>query len=81
MNQLTLTVGIIAFTCLVSFSAFSSEKIMNDLIMWPVEVKAHNQWYRFITSGFLHADSVSRISMRIGLTLLIFIRFINIQGK
>ena len=56
MNSITLTVGIIALTCLISFSAFSSEKIMNDLIMWPVQVKARNQWYRFVTSGFLHAD-------------------------
>jgi membrane associated rhomboid family serine protease len=56
MTQITITVGIIILTCLVSFTAFSNDKIMNDLIMWPVEMKARNQWYRFITSGFLHAD-------------------------
>jgi membrane associated rhomboid family serine protease len=56
MENLTITIAIIVVTCLISFSAFSSEKIMNDLIMWPVEVRAKNQWYRFITSGLLHGD-------------------------
>ena len=56
MPEFSLTLGIIVITCLVSFSAFSSEKILNDLIMYPVEVKAKNQWYRFLTSGLLHGD-------------------------
>ena len=56
MNNLTITVAIIVITCLTSFLAFNSEKVMNDLIMNPVEMKEKKQWYRFITSGLLHAD-------------------------
>src|SRR5437660_8906325 len=56
MEKITITVGIIALTCLISFPAFSSQKIMNDLIMWPYGVKEKNQYYRFLSSGFLHAD-------------------------
>jgi membrane associated rhomboid family serine protease len=56
MNYLSITIGIIALTCIISFAAFSSAKITNDLIMWPPEVKEKNQWYRFLTSGFLHGD-------------------------
>lgn len=56
MNFITFTIGIILFTCIVSFSAFRSPKILNDLIMSPYLVKENKQWYRFVTSGFLHAD-------------------------
>ncbi len=56
MNLFSITNILIAINCIVSFLAFSNSKIMNDLIMWPVVVKEKNQWYRFISSGFLHAD-------------------------
>ena len=61
MENISITIGIIAITCLISFSAFSSQKIMNDLIMWPTEMREKNQWYRFISSGFLHGDIVHLI--------------------
>lgn len=52
----TITIAIILITCVVSFTAFSNEKITNDLIFYPPAVSNQNQWYRFITSGFIHAD-------------------------
>jgi membrane associated rhomboid family serine protease len=52
----TITVIILAITCIVSFTAFSNEKIMEDLIFYPPAVTNRNQWYRFITCGFIHAD-------------------------
>ncbi|MEI6087327.1 MAG: rhomboid family intramembrane serine protease [Bacteroidota bacterium] len=52
----TITVIILAITCIVSFSAFSNEKLMEDLIFYPPAVTNRNQWYRFITCGFIHAD-------------------------
>jgi membrane associated rhomboid family serine protease len=52
----TITVVILAITCIVSFTAFSNEKIMEDLIFYPPAVTNRNQWYRFITCGFIHAD-------------------------
>ena len=61
MENISITIGIIVITCLISFSAFSSQKIMNDLIMWPTEMREKNQWYRFISSGFLHGDIVHLI--------------------
>ncbi len=54
--EFTITVIIIIITCIISFTAFSSEKIMNDLIFWPPMIKEKHQYYRFITSGFIHAD-------------------------
>jgi membrane associated rhomboid family serine protease len=47
---------IILVTCLTSILAFNSPDIMNGGIMYPYAIKHNNQWYRFITSGFLHAD-------------------------
>lgn len=54
--MITITIGIILLTCVISFTAFSNEKIMNDFIFYPPAITHHNQWYRFITCGFLHAD-------------------------
>ena len=54
--MLTVTLIILVLTCVISFTAFSNEKITNDLIFYPTAVTNHNQWYRFITCGFIHAD-------------------------
>lgn len=54
--MITITLIIIAITCLVSFLAFSNEKLINQLIFYPPAITRDNQWYRFITSGFIHAD-------------------------
>jgi membrane associated rhomboid family serine protease len=56
--EFTLTLTIIIITCIISFTAFNNEKVINDLIFWPPMVKNKNQYYRFITSGFIHADMI-----------------------
>ncbi|MDP1764973.1 MAG: rhomboid family intramembrane serine protease [Sediminibacterium sp.] len=52
----TITMIILLLTCVTSFIAFSNENITNELIFYPTAVSNHNQWYRFITCGFIHAD-------------------------
>jgi membrane associated rhomboid family serine protease len=54
--MLTITLIIIIITCLVSFTAFSNEKLMNDLIFHPPAITNRNQWYRFFSCGLIHAD-------------------------
>lgn len=54
--MLSITVIIIIITAIISFTAFSSDKVMNDLIFYPPAVTYHKQYYRFITCGFIHAD-------------------------
>lgn len=54
--EFTITIVIIIITAIISFTAFSSEKIINDLIFWPPMIREKNQYYRFITSGLIHAD-------------------------
>jgi membrane associated rhomboid family serine protease len=52
----TITYGIIIITAIVSLTSFNNPKAINDLSMWPVMIDTRNQYYRFITSGFVHAD-------------------------
>ncbi len=52
----TVTTAILAITCIVSFVSFSNQKLLDDLIFYPPAITHHNQWYRFITCGFIHAD-------------------------
>lgn len=54
--MITITISIIILTCVVSFTAFSNEKIMGDLIFNPPAISNRKQWYRFFTCGFIHAD-------------------------
>ena len=54
--MLNVTLIIIIITCIISLSAFSKEKIIDDLIFYPPAISNQNQWYRFITCGFIHAD-------------------------
>lgn len=53
---MSITLIIIILTALVSFTAFSNEKIMNDMIFVPGMVSERNQWYRFFSCGLIHAD-------------------------
>jgi membrane associated rhomboid family serine protease len=53
---MSYTIIIIIITCIVSFTAFSNQQLMNNLIFYPPAVTNEKQWYRFISSGLLHAD-------------------------
>jgi membrane associated rhomboid family serine protease len=54
--ELSITLIIIIVTVAVSISAFSNQRIIDELIFYPPAVTNRNQWYRFITCGFVHAD-------------------------
>jgi membrane associated rhomboid family serine protease len=54
--MISMTLIIIITTAIVSFTAFSNEKVMNDLIFYPPSITVNKQYYRFITCGFIHAD-------------------------
>jgi membrane associated rhomboid family serine protease len=56
MESFSITLIIVIVTVLVSLGAFNNQKMMDDLIFYPPAITQRNQWYRFVTSGFLHAD-------------------------
>lgn len=53
---MSITLAIIILTALISFAGFSNQKMVSDLIFYPPAITNNNQWYRFITCGFIHAD-------------------------
>lgn len=55
-NSSVVTLVIIAITAITSFRAFSDQGLSYKLLFRPVEIKNNKEWYRFFTSGFIHAD-------------------------
>lgn len=51
-----VTIILIAANILVSIIGFSNTAFLDKAILTPYLVKRKNQYYRMITSGFLHAD-------------------------
>lgn len=53
-NPLLILIGL---TVLVSVYAWSNQELLNSWILDPYRMNGRpSQWYRFLTSGFLHAD-------------------------
>lgn len=51
-----VTLLLIAINVVFSVIGFSNQQLVSKTIMWPYYVKREKQYYRMITSGFLHAD-------------------------
>ena len=50
------TLIIIIATCVISISAFSNHQVMDRFLFWPYYIKRKNEFWRFISCGFIHAD-------------------------
>jgi membrane associated rhomboid family serine protease len=55
---MSTTVLIIAVNVFVFFGTRSNGPVIDKLILWPYYVKRKGEYYRFITSGFMHADPI-----------------------
>ncbi len=53
---MSITLIIVIITAIVSFTAFSNQKITDDFIFDPVAVSKRNQWYRFFSCALIHGD-------------------------
>lgn len=51
-----ITYTIIGFTVLISMLAFNRPAMLMEFMMNPYKIQTQKQYYRFITSGFLHKD-------------------------
>ena len=51
-----LTIILVALTVYISWRAFESTSLLDKFIFYPYAVKQRGDYYRFITSGFVHAD-------------------------
>ncbi|MEJ8802572.1 rhomboid family intramembrane serine protease [Pontibacter sp. H249] len=53
---MSVTLILIIITVGISIYAWKNESLMHQWIFQPYAVQRDNSWYRFVTSGFLHAD-------------------------
>lgn len=53
---MTYTLLLIIITAVVSVSAFNNNTLYNNLILWPKRMHEPKEYYRLLTSGFIHAD-------------------------
>jgi len=53
-----ITYIIIAITLFASFACFSNRELFIKLALIPYRIVKDNEWYRIITHGFIHADSM-----------------------
>src|SRR3954464_6980367 len=53
-----ITFIIIAITVISSLLAFGNRELLSNMIFNPYVIDKRNQYYRFITSGFIHADFI-----------------------
>lgn len=53
---MSITIILIIITSGISYYAFNNSLFMDKMIMNPYRVTQKNEYYRFITSGFIHAD-------------------------
>jgi membrane associated rhomboid family serine protease len=56
ITSVSLTGWIIGITVIISWYAFSKPEFVRKWILNPYRVQKDNEYYRFVTSGFLHAD-------------------------
>ncbi|HMO63093.1 MAG TPA: rhomboid family intramembrane serine protease [Ferruginibacter sp.] len=51
-----VTYALIAANVIISLIGFSNAVLVDKAIFWPYRMEREKQYYRFISSGFLHAD-------------------------
>jgi membrane associated rhomboid family serine protease len=51
-----VSIILIVITALISIQAFYQNSLMEKLILTPYLVKHNKEWWRMLSSGFLHAD-------------------------
>ena len=56
--DISTTLLIIASNVIIFFLTQSNKTLTDRLIFWPYYVKRQGDYYRFITSGFMHADII-----------------------
>jgi len=54
--MISITLIIVIVTVIVSLIGFRNGEVIDNFIFYPPAVTEKNQYYRFITCGFIHAD-------------------------
>lgn len=73
MDNFTITNVICVLAGIASYQAFNNRTLFDNLKHYPVAEKRNNEWYRFITSGFIHGSWI-----HLGINLFVLYQFGNI---
>ena len=65
-----MTIYFIIITIIVSLIAFQNNVLYRKLIFNPYLIETRRQWYRFFTSGFIHADLI-----HLAINMIVFYSF------
>jgi membrane associated rhomboid family serine protease len=60
-NAMSITLVIVGFTVLISLYAFRNPVVLQRLILNPYVAVRRNEYYRFLSSGFIHKDHMHLI--------------------
>ncbi len=60
-SEFPVTYSLMAANIILSFIGFSNAGLIDKSILWPYRMGRENQWYRFLSSGFIHADAMHLI--------------------
>jgi len=55
-SRFPITLALIAANCILSYMCFGNASLRYKLIFHPPAITQHKQWYRFISSAFIHED-------------------------
>lgn len=53
---MTITIAIVAITCVVSYLAFNNRVLMDRLMLWPPAIARRGEYHRLLSYGLIHAD-------------------------
>lgn len=67
---MSVTLIIIAITCLISIPAFKNRRLFDQLKHHPYTEKREKEYYRWLTSGFLHGSE-----MHLGINMFVLYQF------
>lgn len=68
--NLSITTVILLITGFTSYRAFNDRQLFNNLMHYPVAEKRNKEYYRLITSGFIHKDW-----LHLGINLIVLMSF------
>ena len=64
---MSYTLILVIITVVISMSAFNNDQVYNKMILWPGKMDSPAEYYRLLSSGFIHADWVHLILNMIAL--------------
>jgi membrane associated rhomboid family serine protease len=54
--SITITTLLVILTAIISYRGFQNPEFLQQLKHWPYREKHQGEWYRFVSSGFLHGS-------------------------